>query len=65
MRDLEYAREGFCFYAVVTPFVFLEYELPNNVGKDFTPREHQKWQELEDLADLHRTHVSTTPYRRG
>jgi hypothetical protein len=59
-----YAREGFRFYCVETPSVFLEYELPEDEAHA-TRRERQKYQELVDLADLHRTVVTHASYRRG
>jgi hypothetical protein len=60
----DYARDGYLFYAVITPSVFLEYELPEDDAA-LTRREIQKYQELRDLADLHHTYVQATEYRRG
>ena len=60
----EYAREGYRFYAVETPSLFREYELPEN-DEDADEEERRKFTELEDLASQFRTVVTHASYRRG
>jgi len=64
MTTPEYAREGFRFYCVETPSVFLEYELPEN-DEDADDEDRRKFTLLEDLASQFRTVVTHASYRRG
>jgi hypothetical protein len=55
------AKDGFAFMSVITPSVALEYELPLRGALTGINRKH--YEELQDLADMHRTSVKSSPYR--
>ena len=57
------AREGYAFYSVSTPKVFREYELPMT-GK-FSAEAKRQYEELKDLAEIHKVNIVWTAYRLG
>jgi hypothetical protein len=60
----EYAREGYRFYSVETPSVFVEYELPDD-DHDMNERQEEQWDDLLVLAHDYETTIHSSPYRRG
>jgi hypothetical protein len=64
MADLEYAPDGYQFARVSTPSVYREYLLPID-GVDMTAEEEEHYEELQALAEQHRTSINCGRYRRG
>lgn len=60
----EYAPEGYHFARVSTSSVYREYLLPVD-GIDMTPEEEAHYEELQDLAERHRTSINCGSYRAG
>ncbi len=52
------------WYCVETPSVFREVKLPANAA-DWSAADKRKFKTLEDLAEIHRTYVKSSTYRRG
>jgi len=52
------------WFCVETPQVFLEYKLPAS-STDWTNRHWRQFNQLEALAERHRTHIQRNTYRRG
>jgi hypothetical protein len=60
---LERARDGYGFFRVSTPQCFREYEL--SLRGELNCAELACYEELQDLAEIHRTSVLVGDYRTG
>ncbi len=57
---MTHAKDGYAFMRVVTPSVAREYEIPLRgklIGLD-----RKRYEELQNLAELHRTSIQSSPY---
>lgn len=61
---MKYARDGFAFYSVSTPSVFLEAELPLNAN-DWTSKDYRQWDELETATERHGCAIQKNSYQLG
>jgi len=61
---IEYAPEGYHFARICTPTVFREYLLPID-GAAMSAEQEAHYEELQDLAEMHRTSIMCGSYRCG
>ncbi|HYJ44065.1 MAG TPA: hypothetical protein VEW06_06375 [Xanthobacteraceae bacterium] len=59
---MTYAREGRAFYSVITNKVAVEYELPIEGDLGEGSEEARQYEELLDLADMHRVGIHRSSY---
>lgn len=57
---MTYAKDGYAFFRVLTPQVAREYELP--LTGDLIDSDLDRYEELQDLAEAHRTSIITGRY---
>lgn len=62
--SLEYAPEGHHFARISTPSVFREYLLPSD-SERWTTEVIEHYEELQSLAEKHRTSINYGSYRLG
>jgi hypothetical protein len=64
MTEPEYAANGYHFARISTPSVFREYLLPL-ADNAMTVHDRKHYEELQNLAELHRTSITCGSYRLG
>lgn len=54
----------YTWHSIETPSVFREYRLPSNLNR-WSDADQRKFEKLQHLADLHKTYIRASTYRRG
>lgn len=65
--SMSQARQGYSFFSVTAPGVFVEYELPTMLGQiaPLDAEELERFDELAQLSERHGVSIKTASVRRG